>query len=92
MTNLRVGIVLVVGFFLVAELLQWFRGIALPSPVLWAGGVFLAVASNWDRRAGIPFKWIDRWAALERLTELERSASAQPFHAPGSEVRSPDRR
>lgn len=91
MTNLRVGIVLVVGFFLGAELLQWFQEITLPRPILWVGGLCLAIASNWDRRAGIPFKWLDRWAALERLTELERS-TAQTLHQPGSEIRSPDRR
>lgn len=87
MTNVKAWIVLTIGFFLVAELLQWLGKLMLPAPLVYGGGVALAMAANWDRRAAIPFKWLDRWAAFNQLSEVERSP--RPFHAPGSEVRSP---
>ncbi|MEB3119268.1 MAG: hypothetical protein VKL01_12945 [Limnothrix sp.] len=90
MANFRVWLVLVVGFFLAAELWQLLRAVTLPTPLLWVGGLVLATASNWHHRAGWPFKWLDQWAAFSR--SQSQGPVTQPFHAPGSEVRSPDRR
>jgi hypothetical protein len=38
-----------------SELLQWFRQFSLPLPVFILGGVFLAVASNYDKLSHLPF-------------------------------------
>jgi hypothetical protein len=41
--------------FGLAELFQWMKQLSLPLPVFILGGAFLAIASNYDRRAGFPF-------------------------------------
>jgi len=42
--------------FSMAELFQWLRHFTLPLPIYILGGAFLAIASNYDRRSGFPFK------------------------------------
>ncbi|GAB4354609.1 MAG: hypothetical protein Fur0042_23660 [Cyanophyceae cyanobacterium] len=72
----RVWLTCFVALFLLAELLQWLKGFRVPGPVFWVGGGLLAIASNFDRRAGVPFKW---------FPELEGAQPPRPpLHAPGS--------
>lgn len=50
-------------FFLLfglSELFQWMKHLSLPLPVFILGGAFLAIASNYDRRAGFPFNVLDQ--------------------------------
>jgi hypothetical protein len=42
--------------FSVAELFQWLKHFTLPLPIYILGGAFLAIASNYDRRSGFPFR------------------------------------
>lgn len=79
----RVWLTCFVVLFLLAELLQWLKGVRVPGPVFWVGGVLLAIASNLDRRAGVPFKWFPAPDA-DRLGAA--AAAAVPLHAPGSTV------
>ncbi|MCG9885475.1 MAG: hypothetical protein MH825_07855 [Cyanobacteria bacterium] len=72
----RVWLTCFVALFLLAELLQWLKGFRVPGPVFWVGGGLLAIASNFDRRAGVPFKWFPG----SEGTEPPRP----PLHAPGS--------
>jgi hypothetical protein len=42
-------------FFALSQFFQWAKHLTLPLPIFILGGVFLAIASNFDRRAGLPF-------------------------------------
>ncbi len=52
---MKLWIGLFVALFGLAELFQWFRHFALPLPIFILGGAFLAIASNSDKRTGLPF-------------------------------------
>jgi hypothetical protein len=48
-----------VVLFGLAELFQWVRHFTLPLPIFILGGAFLAIASNYDKQAGLPFRFRD---------------------------------
>jgi hypothetical protein len=52
---MKVWITCFVALFGAAELLQWFQQFSLPLPVFVVGGVFLAIASNYDKLPNLPF-------------------------------------
>ncbi|MBW4574218.1 MAG: hypothetical protein KME08_02935 [Aphanothece sp. CMT-3BRIN-NPC111] len=52
---MRVWITSFLVLFGMAELYQWMKDFTLPFPMYILGGTFLAIASNYDRRAGFPF-------------------------------------
>jgi len=39
--------------FAIAELYQWMKHLTLPLPIYILGGTFLAIASNYNKRAGL---------------------------------------
>jgi hypothetical protein len=49
-------IVCFVLFFGFAELFPTVDGLTVPTPVLWVGGILLAIASNYTKPAGLPWK------------------------------------
>lgn len=42
--------------FAIAELYQWMKHLTLPLPIYILGGAFLAIASNYNKRAGLPLR------------------------------------
>jgi len=56
---MQFGIVCFVLFFLVSQVFQWVQEITLPFPFFVLAGALLAIASNFDRRAGFPFNLIN---------------------------------
>lgn len=52
---MKVWITCFVVLFGAAELLQWFEQFTLPMPIFMLGGLFLAVASNYDKLRDLPF-------------------------------------
>ncbi|QZZ20115.1 hypothetical protein J5X98_23005 [Leptothermofonsia sichuanensis E412] len=52
---MKVWITCFIVLFGTAELLQWVRQFSLPLPVFILGGVFLAIASNYDKLSNLPF-------------------------------------
>jgi hypothetical protein len=52
---MRIWLACFVVMFGLAEFFQWMKQLSLPLPVFILGGVFLSIASNYDRRAGFPF-------------------------------------
>jgi hypothetical protein len=52
---MKVWITCFILLFGASELLQWFRQFSLPLPVFILGGVFLAIASNYDKLTHLPF-------------------------------------
>lgn len=54
---MKVWLPIFFAIFVLAEAFQWFKALDLPTPIFVGAGVILAIASNWERRAGIPFKW-----------------------------------
>jgi hypothetical protein len=56
---MRVWIGSFLGLFAIAELFQWLKGFTLPMPAYILGGALLAIASNYDRSASLPFERSD---------------------------------
>lgn len=52
---MRVWFISFILLFGAAELLQWMRHFSLPLPIFILGGVFLAIASNYDKLSNLPF-------------------------------------
>lgn len=52
---MKVWIASFLVLFGMAELYQWLKHFTLPLPIYILGGAFLAIASNYERRAGFPF-------------------------------------
>ena len=42
--------------FALAQLFNWMKQLTLPLPVFILGGLLLAIASNYDKRSGWPFR------------------------------------
>ena len=42
--------------FAIAELYQWMKHLTLPLPIYILGGAFLAIASNYNKRASWPWR------------------------------------
>ncbi|MEM1425295.1 MAG: hypothetical protein AAGF75_01905 [Cyanobacteria bacterium P01_H01_bin.130] len=61
---MKIWLPIFIAVFIVAQALQWAQGLALPLPIFVVAGVILAAVSNWDRRAGIPFKWFRQWQGV----------------------------
>ncbi|PSB18654.1 hypothetical protein C7B65_14085 [Phormidesmis priestleyi ULC007] len=55
---MRVWLACFLVLFGLSELFQWMKQLSLPLPVFILGGAFLAIVSNYDRRAGFPFNMI----------------------------------
>ena len=52
---MRVWIVCLILLFGSAQLLEWLQKFSLPLPIFVLGGVFLAIASNYNKLADLPF-------------------------------------
>lgn len=53
------GLVCFVVFFILSQMFEWASQITLPFPIFVLGGAFLAIASNFDRRAGFPLNLLN---------------------------------
>ncbi len=53
---IRVWIAIFLVLFGMAELYQWMKQFTLPLPIYILGGAFLALASNYERRASFPWQ------------------------------------
>jgi hypothetical protein len=52
---MKLWIISFVVLFATAELLRWAQEFSLPMPIFILGGAFLAVMSNYDKLADLPF-------------------------------------
>ncbi|MFB2838756.1 hypothetical protein [Floridanema evergladense] len=53
---MRVWVASFLLLFALAQLFRWMKHLSLPLPVFILGGVLLAIASNYDKRSGWPFR------------------------------------
>ncbi|MFE1745666.1 hypothetical protein [Coleofasciculus sp. H7-2] len=77
---MRVWVASFLLLFGFAEIYQWLKQFTLPLPVYILGGAFLAIASNYDKRAGLPWERTeeDETAAIKQQTPpAMRSVSSQ---------------
>ena len=51
---MKIWLACFIAMFAVAELFQWLKGVTLPLPIYILGGAFLAIASNYGKRSGLP--------------------------------------
>lgn len=77
---MRVWLACFLVLFGLSELFQWMKQISLPLPVFILGGAFLAIASNYDKRAGFPFDVLNSRSASETIspTASQPVVSARP--------------
>lgn len=73
---MRVWLTSFVLLFGAAELLQWMRQFSIPLPIFVLGGVFLAVASNYDKLKDLPFH--PDYEEPESLEEAVTPSLSQP--------------
>jgi hypothetical protein len=76
-STFQFGLACFVLFFGLSQLFGWMRQFNLPLPIFILGGAFLAIVSNFDRRAGLPFSLIDEVFAPP-AKEIKPPAPAQP--------------
>lgn len=53
---MRVWLASFLLLFALAQLFNWMKQLSLPLPMFIVGGVVLAIASNYDKRSGWPFR------------------------------------
>lgn len=58
-STVQFGVICFLLFFGLSQFFQWAKHLTLPLPIFILGGAFLAVASNFDRRAGLPFNLLN---------------------------------
>jgi hypothetical protein len=73
------------------QLFQWVEGLALPMPFFMAAGILLAIASNADKKAGLPWRSLDLLGGRSPAKPL---GSGQPISStapttPATPVESP---
>lgn len=84
---MRVWLTSFILLFGAAELFRWAQELSLPLPIFILGGIFLAVASNYDKLKNLPFH-LD-YEELEPK-ELPSEPVKQPFQTTGLKSK-PDR-
>lgn len=52
---MKIWLATVLLLFVLGQLLEWAKHFAPPLPIFILGGLFLAIASNYDKRSGWPF-------------------------------------
>lgn len=69
-----------------AELLHWLRQFSLPLPIFILGGAFLAIASNYDKLANLPFHpdYEEPELPSSEAAPLQPPPSTQPVSSPTS--------
>ncbi len=61
--NIRFAIASFSVLFGLAQLWGWLKQFSLEEPIVVIGGLLLALASNFDRRATFPFDRLHQWLA-----------------------------
>ena len=59
--------------FAIAELYQWVKHLTLPLPIYILGGVFLVIASNYNKRANL--RWWESTADSEPIIDASSHSS-----------------
>ncbi|MGV0027086.1 hypothetical protein [Phormidesmis priestleyi] len=78
--------------FALSELFQWMKHLSLPLPVFILGGAFLAIASNYDRRASFPFNLLNDESSISDASVPEAIAPSPKEQRPISfTIRKPER-
>jgi hypothetical protein len=76
MVNFRFAIACFLVLFGLTQLWSWMQQFALQQPAFIVGGVGLAMASNWQRRAAFPFDVLHQWLEDRSVRRvIERSDS-----------------
>ncbi|MDX2229815.1 MAG: hypothetical protein NW220_09270 [Leptolyngbyaceae cyanobacterium bins.349] len=76
---MRVWLISFILLFGAAELYQWASELTLPMPIFVLGGVFLAIASNYDKLKNLPFH-LD-YEEPEPPPKSVTPAAKEPFQA-----------
>ncbi|WP_414530171.1 hypothetical protein [Nodularia chucula] len=85
---MRVWLACFLLLFALAELFDWLKAFNLPLPIYILGGVFLAVASNYDKIVGSYFSdgSMAQPSTLQQLNSPSQSLDPISFPSPVEEV------
>lgn len=61
-STFQFGLVCFILLFGLSQFFQWAQQFTLPLPIFVLGGAFLAIASNFNKRAGLPFSLLDEFS------------------------------
>jgi hypothetical protein len=67
--NIRFAIACFFMLFGLAQFWGWLQQFSLEQPIYVLGGVLLAVASNFNRRAAFPLDLLHKWLAQRSATQ-----------------------
>ncbi|BAZ87969.1 hypothetical protein NIES806_42020 [Dolichospermum compactum NIES-806] len=73
---MRVWLICFLILFALAEFFKWLRGFSVPLPIYILGGVFLAVASNYDKIFGYYVSNASVITPVEISQEIPKLASS----------------
>lgn len=76
------GLICFVIFFIVFQMFEWASQITVPLPFFVLGGAFLAIASNFDRRAGFPFNLLNAVTPPEEPASLDETPTIAQSSTP----------
>jgi hypothetical protein len=65
--NIRFAIACFCVLFGLAQLWGWLQQFSLEEPIFVVGGLLLAAASNFNRRAAFPFDRLHQWLAARTV-------------------------
>lgn len=85
-TTIQFGIACFLVLFGLSQLLQWMQHLSLPMSIFILGGAFLAIASNFDKRAGLPFSLLNQlMAAPAPDLKPADSTNVEPGQGPAAD-------
>lgn len=76
------GVICFLLFFGLSQFFQWAQHLTLPLPIFILGGAFLAIASNFDRRAGLPFSLLNPPTEAPKESPLSAAPTQNPVISP----------
>lgn len=76
--NLRFAIACFLVLFGLAQFWSWLQQFSLEEPVMLIGGLLLASASNFNRRAAFPFDRLNQWRVARNSAIPQSPVPSQP--------------
>jgi hypothetical protein len=90
-STFQFGIVCFILLFGLSQFFQWAQHLTMPLPIFVLGGAVLAIASNFNKRAGLPFSLLNEWSKSPEPSVSKPTSELNPSQAPpvSSVVQSP---
>ncbi|MBW4421365.1 MAG: hypothetical protein KME13_19395 [Myxacorys californica WJT36-NPBG1] len=81
-STFQFGIVCFILLFGLSQFFQWAQHLTLPLPIFVLGGAFLAIASNFNKRAGLPFSLLNELSKPSETSVSKPTSELNPSQTP----------